>query len=243
MKYEEVWGGLLMDYICIPEPNSWQHGINSLSTKLKKKKKCESSFLKQKKTVWVLLIHFSLLQFVKYKHVFPVRYPWRTKYLRGLVITFLEPFTSTSLIQIQPTCSSDGKSLRFESCFVACVKWTGYFTPFLRGSWKHTWHFQKHQRWEYWAPHRVWPGPCGATTGAGFFEDDRGQGWQIKSHSRQISSVRWPLGAKRSLATWKISVGKHFLHVKYRAKLGWNGSSVWGHCIVLLLSMLHGCWV
>lgn len=84
----------------------------------------------------VLLIHFTLLQFVKYEHVLPVRYPWRTKGLRGLVITVLEPFTSSSLIQIQPTWSSDGKSLWFESWFVACVKWTGYFTQFLKGSWK-----------------------------------------------------------------------------------------------------------
>lgn len=141
-----------------------------------KKKKAWKLFSKQKKNICVLLIYFSLLQFVKYKHAFPVRHPWRTKCLGGLVITFLEPFTSSSLIQIQPTCSSDGKSLRFESWFVACVKWTGYFTPFLRGSWKHTRHFWKRRRWEYWAPRRIWPSPHGGTTGAGFFEDGRGRG-------------------------------------------------------------------
>lgn len=58
----------------------------------KKKKKVWKFFLKQKKNICVLLIHFTLLQSVKYKHVFPVRYPWRTKCLRGLVITFFGAF-------------------------------------------------------------------------------------------------------------------------------------------------------
>lgn len=54
----------------------------------------------------------------------------------------------------------------------------------------------------------------GVTTRAGFFEEGRGWGYQLKSQSRQISSVHWSLGANWSLATWKTSVSKHFLHVK-----------------------------
>lgn len=122
-------------------------------------------------------------------------------------------------------------------CGLCEMNW--YFTPFLRGSWEGTWHF-----WKHWCctPCRIQSGPHGVTTRAGFFEDGRGRGYQLKSHSSQISSVHWSLGANWSLATWKILTGKHFLLVKKPAKPGWNGRSFWSHHTALLLPVLHKGW-
>lgn len=164
--------------------------------------------------------------------VFPVSYPWKAKRLRGLVITFLEPFTSSSLIQIQPTCSSDGKSLRFESWFVACVKWTGISLHFLEdpeqalGSSEST----------------------GAELLAGSSQVPRShnQGWFLwgRQGLRLSTKISIQTNFLSTLITWSKLVLSHLEDLseqtfspcqKAKAKPGWNGWSFWSHHTALLL--------
>lgn len=143
----------------------------------------------------------------------------------------MEPFTSSSLIQIQPTCSSDGKSSRFESWFVACVKWAGISLHFLEDP-------EQALALVKALMLSSLQDPVGPPQ-----SHNQGWGYQLKSQSRQISSVHWSLGANWSLGTWKISLGKCFLLVKKLVKPGWNGRSFWGHHTALLPPVPHKGWV